>query len=75
VNYSDGAFWSDVLTSSYHGFTDRYTLVNASAGMKWAGTPLTALVKITNLLNEDIQQHVFGDILKRNVTFEARLHF
>ena len=27
VNYSDEAFWSDVLTSQYHGFTDAYTLV------------------------------------------------
>jgi len=33
------------------------------------------LVKATNLLNQDIQQHVFGDILKQNVSFEARFRF
>ena len=36
VNYSDKAFWSDVLTSPYHGFTDAYTMVNGSFGVKWA---------------------------------------
>jgi outer membrane receptor protein involved in Fe transport len=75
VNYSDGAFWSDVLTSAFHGFTDAYTLVNGTAGVKWSGGRLTTLVKVNNLLNQEIQQHVFGDILKQNVTFEARFRF
>lgn len=75
VNYADGAFWSDVLTSPFHGFTDAYTLVNASFGMKWAQRRVTTLIKVTNLLNQDIQQHVFGDILKQNVSFEARFRF
>ena len=34
---------------------------------------MTALVKVTNLLNKDIQQHVFGDIIKRSVVGELRL--
>jgi hypothetical protein len=75
INYADRAFWSDVLTSPFHGFTDSYTLVNASFGYKWAQRRLTTLIKITNLLNQDIQQHVFGDILKANVSFEARFRF
>ena len=75
VNYSDGAFWSDVLTSNFHGFTDGYTLVNGSIGRKWSGGRVTTLIKATNLLNQEIQQHVFGDLLKMNVTFEARLKF
>ena len=37
MNYSDKAFWSDVLTSPYHGFTDAYTMVNGSFGVKWQG--------------------------------------
>ncbi|MGE3508129.1 MAG: TonB-dependent receptor [Vicinamibacterales bacterium] len=75
VNYSDRAFWSDVLTSNFHGFTDGYTLVNASAGRKWQGGKLTTMVKVNNLLNQTIQQHVFGDLLKTNVSFEARIKF
>jgi outer membrane receptor protein involved in Fe transport len=75
VNYTDGAFWSDVLSSPYHGFTDSYTMVNASFGVKWANGKITTSVKATNLFNEDIQQHVFGDILKRSIVGELRLKF
>ncbi|MCC7417292.1 MAG: TonB-dependent receptor [Acidobacteria bacterium] len=73
VNYSDGAFWSDVLTSAYHGFTDRYTLVNGSAGVKWGGGNVTTLLKVNNLFNEKVQQHVFGDLITRSVVAEVRL--
>lgn len=75
VNYSDKAFWSDVLTSAYHGFTDRFTLVNGSVGVKWAGGKLTTLLKVNNLLNEDVQQHVFGDIVTRSVVGEVRIQY
>jgi len=34
---------------------------------------VTGVVKVNNLLNQDVQQHVFGDILKRSVTFEVRV--
>jgi len=30
-------------------------------------------VKATNILNKDIQQHVFGDIIKRSVLGEVKL--
>jgi len=73
LSYSDKAFWSDVLTSSYHGFTDSYTTVNGSGGVKWQQGRITTLVKVNNIFNKDIQQHVFGDIIKRSVIFEARL--
>jgi hypothetical protein len=75
VNYTDKAFWSDVLSSPYHGFTDAYTLVNASVGVKWAQKKITTLVKVTNLFNEDIQQHIFGDIIKRSVVGEVRFTY
>ena len=75
VNYSDEAFWSDVLTSPYHGFTDKYTLVNGSLGAKWMASKLTTLIKVNNLLNRDVQQHVFGDILTRSVVAEVRVQY
>jgi outer membrane receptor protein involved in Fe transport len=75
VNYSDKALWTDVLTTQYHGFTDSYTMVNASIGVKWADGKVTTTLKGPNLLNEEIQQHVFGDILKRSVFLEARFSF
>ena len=73
VNYSDQSFWSDVLTSPYFGYSDAYTMVNGSVGAKWMNGRLTGMIKVTNLLNQDIQQHVFGDILKRTVSFEVRV--
>ena len=75
VNYSDKAFWTDVLSGPFHGFTDAYTLVNGSFGVRFPRSKVTALVKVNNLLNKDIQQHVFGDIIKRSVVGELRLEY
>jgi len=75
VNYVDEALWSDVLTEPYHGFTDSYTLVNASFGVKWNDGKITTMLKCQNLLNEDVQQHVFGDILKRSLALELKFNF
>jgi outer membrane receptor protein involved in Fe transport len=75
INYSDGAFWSDVLTAPYNGFTDAYTLVNGSFGVKWAGGKTTTTVKVNNLLNETVQYHVFGDLFRRSVTAALRFDF
>ena len=47
-------------------------MVNGSFGMKWAQGRVTTLVKATNIFNKDIQQHIFGDIIKRSVMFEVR---
>jgi outer membrane receptor protein involved in Fe transport len=75
VNYSDQAFWSDVLTAAYHGYTDAYTMLNGSFGWKWAGGKVTTLIKGTNLTNEHIQQHVFGDIITRSLVGEVRFNY
>ena len=73
VNYSDSAFWSDVLTAPYAGYTDAYTMVNGALGARWMNGKLTTSVKVTNLFNQDVQQHVFGDILKRMVVLELKI--
>jgi hypothetical protein len=51
-------------------------MVNASFGMKWGeeGRLVTSL-KAINLFNEAIQQHVFGDVIKRTLSFELRYNF
>jgi hypothetical protein len=64
-----------VLSAPNYGFSDAYTLVNGSFGVKWADARLTTLVKVNNLLNRAIQQHVFGDIIKRSVVAEVRVHY
>ena len=72
VSRATAAFWSDVLTPEYHGYSDGYTMVNGSFGVKWSGGAITTLIKVTNLFNQSIQQHIFGDILRRTVTGEVR---
>jgi len=75
ISYSGDAFWQDVLDARFHGTTAAYTLVNGGIGLRWADDRLTTSVKVINLTNEDVQQHVFGDILKRQVIGELRVGF
>jgi outer membrane receptor protein involved in Fe transport len=72
VSYSSKAFWSDVLTSQFHGFSDDYTLVNGSIGRKWLAGRITTLLKVNNILDQEVQQHVFGDLIKRSGVVEVR---
>lgn len=75
ISYSDDAFWQDVLDDRFHGTTESYTLVNGGFGLKWFEGQLTTSVKVINLANQDVQQHVFGDILKRQAVAEMRVVF
>lgn len=75
VNYTSEAFWTDVLSKEYHGFTDAYTMFNATFGMKWLDGKFATTLKGTNLTNERVQQHVFGDIIKRSVFLELKANF
>ena len=72
VNYVGEAFWQDVLDARYSGTTEAYTAVNLSAGMNFAKR-YTAMLKITNLTNEEIMQHVFGDVIRRQIMGELRV--
>jgi len=64
-----------VLDLRYHGWTEPYTLLNASAGIRSVDGAMTVAMRVTNLLNRSIQQHVFGDVVKRAVTGEVRFTF
>jgi outer membrane receptor protein involved in Fe transport len=75
VSYVDEAFFQDVLDARFAGPTDAYTQVNGAFGVKFLNDKLTTSIKVINLLNEDIQSHVFGDILKRQVIGEVRVTF
>jgi outer membrane receptor protein involved in Fe transport len=76
VSYSDDAFWQDVLDDRYHGTTEAYTLVNGSIGVKWGPKDrVITTLKATNLANQNVQQHVFGDITKRQIVGELRVQF
>ena len=64
-----------MLDARYHGTTDAYTLVNGSVGYKWAANRLTTSLKMINIADQEIQQHVFGDLLRRQVIGELRVQF
>jgi outer membrane receptor protein involved in Fe transport len=73
-NYQDEAFWVDVLSREYHGGTDSFGMFNASFGVRFADGKATVMLKATNLFDETIQQHIFGDLLKRSFMAELRLN-
>jgi len=75
VNYQSEAYWVDVLQGAFHGPTDAFAMVNASIGYRFADGRVTATIKGNNLFNETVQQHIFGDILKRNVAAELTFNF
>jgi iron complex outermembrane receptor protein len=75
VNFTDEAYWQDVLDFRYAGLTDAYTLVNGTFGIRWMGDRMTTSVKLVNIGNQEVQQHIFGDIMKRQVVGEVRVGF
>ena len=75
ANYTDDAFWTDVLTARFHGPTDSYFTINGGFGVRWADDRITTAVKVTNLNNADVQQHIFGDFIKQQVVGEVRIEF
>jgi outer membrane receptor protein involved in Fe transport len=72
VNYSGEALWTDVLAPQYAGYTDAYTLLNATLGVKLANEKLTLSLRGVNLLNEEVRQHIYGDLMRRSVVAELR---
>jgi hypothetical protein len=48
-------------------------MLSASLGVKLADGRFSALVRGTNLANQTIQQHIYGDILKRALFLELRV--
>jgi len=73
-SFVDAAFWQDVLTP-YKGLTASYTLVDGAFGVYSTDRLMTVTVRGTNLLNTPVQQHAFGDVIRRAVTGEIRFRF
>ena len=75
VNYTDESYWQDVLDARFAGTTDAFTLLNAAIGYRWLNEKVVTSLKMTNIGNQEIQQHIFGDILRRQVLGEVRFGF
>jgi outer membrane receptor protein involved in Fe transport len=72
VSYSDKALWNDVLTAPYAGYTDSYTLVNATVGLKFAEGKGQFSLRGVNLLNQKVLQHIYGDLMRISLLAELR---
>ncbi len=75
VNYQDEAFWTDVLDSRFHGPTPAFEQINLGFGVYFMDGKGTFRVDAQNVADEDIQQHVFGDIIGRKVTGKVSFRF
>ncbi len=73
VAYTAKAYFRDVLDATYAGWTEPSTVVNATVGVRLAGERAVFVVKVNNLANADVQNHLFGDLLKRQIVAELRL--
>ncbi len=75
LSFVDHAFWTDVLDARFWGPTKSYRQWNARAGVRLLDNRAMVSVVATNLLDEDIQQHVFGDIIPRKIGGEVRFTY
>ena len=75
VSFTDEAYWQDVLDERFAGSTDSFTLVNGSVGAQWASERVVTSIKGINLTNRQVMQHIFGDVLKRQIVADVRFSF
>jgi hypothetical protein len=75
LNHASRAFWVDVIPHDFDGYTESYSMFNASFGVRLARGRILTTVRGTNLTNDEVRQNVFGDITKRMVSLDARFGF
>ena len=75
LNYTERAYWTDVLTAEFHGWTEAFTMVNATLAVDLMEGRFRPSVRVINLLNREIQNHVFGDVLRRQIIGGLRYRF
>lgn len=68
VDYVDDSFWQDVLTSDFWGPVPSYTLIGMRGGYRWPGKGIELTAQVTNALGDEVQQHIFGDLIGRRAT-------
>jgi iron complex outermembrane receptor protein len=74
-NYQDSAFWTDVLDSRFWGPTDSFAQLHLGAGYRLRGDTIELSIRAQNVTDEEVQQHVWGDLLGRKVTGQIALRF
>ena len=75
VNFQDNAFWTDVLDQRFWGSTDSFSMVTLNGGVRLHGGRALLMVSAQNAFDENVQQHVWGDIIGRKVTSRVVYRF
>ena len=73
ANYQDDSYWADVLF--VRAELDGFTQVNTSVGWRFRNEQLGVKLIVQNLFDEELQQHIFGDILERRVKAQISYAF
>jgi outer membrane receptor protein involved in Fe transport len=73
ISYQSKAYWQDVLDARYAGWTDGFSMLNAGFGAKFMDGRLITSFKGTNLANQQVMQHIFGDVMKRSLVGEVKI--
>ncbi len=73
-SFVDKSYWQDVLDSRYSGKTSDYTVLNLVLGARFNNDKATIQARVNNLANEAIQQHIFGDVMKRSIMLELKIN-
>ncbi len=71
VNHVGEAYWTDVLDSRFFGTTDSYTTVDGSLGFMFNNGNGEVSVRGTNITDEPVLQHIFGDIIGRRIVLDV----
>ena len=74
ASFAGKAYWQDVLDARYAGETPKYTISNLVIGTKFNQDKAVLQLKINNLGNVAVQQHIFGDIIKRQIVMELKIN-
>jgi iron complex outermembrane receptor protein len=73
LNYQDEAYWADVLFA--RAPTDAFTQVNASVGWRFREDSMQFKIIGQNTFDDDLQQHIFGDIIDRRIDAQVSFSF
>lgn len=68
VDHVSETFWQDVLTSDFWGWVDGYTLVGLRTARRFPARGLELTGQATNLFDEEVRQHVYGDVIDLRAT-------
>lgn len=75
TNVVGRAFWQDVLDARLQGWTRPHLMVNGALGMRSTDGQMDVALRVTNLLNARVRQHVYGDVINRTLKGELHLRF